>query len=144
MDDILIRYLHFLGIIIFSSGLVVELFLLSQEVSSEKMRKIAAADAMCGMSFILVIITGLLLWFVVGKPSEFYSENKVFYLKMLVLFGIVVLAISPAIFFSRNRNSDLSVIRIPQRIILQVRVEVVLLMLMPLLAVLMAKGYGFP
>ena len=142
MDDTLIRYLHFLGIIVFSSGLAVELFLLSKEVTSAQMRKIATADAMCGVSFILVIVTGLLLWFVVGKPSEFYSENNVFYLKMSVLFGIIVLAISPAIFFSRNRNSALSVISIPQRIIFQVRAEVVLLVFMPLLAVLMAKGYG--
>jgi putative membrane protein len=142
VEDALIRYLHFLGILVFVGGLVVELFLLSDEVSAKDMRKIASADAMCGMSFLLILISGLLLWLVVGKPAEFYSDNIVFHIKLLLVTLTLLLAISPALFFIRARNSKAAKVSVPARIMMQVRAEVVLLLFVPLMAVLMATGYG--
>lgn len=142
MDEAIIRYLHFVGILLFSSALFVQLFLLSVSVTAEQMRRIARADAMAGMSFLVVLVTGFLLWFMVGKPSAYYSSNWVFYLKLTTLFIIVLLAIQPAIFFARNRRRTDMVVEVPQRFVKQVRAEVVLLLIVPLFAVLMARGYG--
>lgn len=142
MDEILVRYLHFLGIISLASGLVVEQFLISRQVSIKEMKKIAAADAMCGISAILILITGTLLWFVVGKPAGFYSGNWLFHTKLFIFLGIILLAIYPALFFIRNRNSQSSIINIPQSVIILVRIELLLLLTVPLFAVLMARGYG--
>lgn len=142
MDEILVRYLHFLGILSLASGLVVEQFLISKVVSINEMRKIAAADAICGMAALLILISGVLLWFAVGKPAEFYSGNWLFYTKLTIFLGIMILASYPAIFFIRNRNSKLNVINVPQLVIILIRLELVLLFTVPLFAVLMAKGYG--
>ena len=142
MEDLLIRYIHFLAIILFASGLIVALFLLSERVSPSRMRLIARADALSGVSVIVVIITGLLLWWVVGKPSSFYSSSVIFYMKLTVLFFMFLLTIKPTRFFLRNRNSTDALIQVPRHIILLLRVEVALLALIPLLAVLMANGAG--
>lgn len=107
------------------------------------MRLIARSDAMAGMSIFVVLISGLLLWFLVGKPAAYYSSNWIFYLKLFTLFSIILLAIRPAIFFARNRRPAIdAVITIPRRVATQVRAEVALLMMMPLFAVFMARGYG--
>lgn len=142
MEELIIRYLHFLGILSLASGLVVEQFLISREVSSSEMNKIASADALCGMGVLLIFVTGALLWFSFGKPAEFYSGNWVFHTKLTIFFVIILFAIYPAIFFIRNRNSQLTVITIPQYVIFLIRAELVLLFTVPLLAVFMARGYG--
>jgi len=142
MDEILVRYLHFFGIISLTAGLVVEQFLISNEVSVNTMNKITVADAICGMGALLIIISGMLLWFVVGKPAEFYSGNWVFYTKLTIFLTIIILASYPALFFIRARNSQLSVINVPQLVITLIRIEAVLLFTVPLFAVFMAKGYG--
>lgn len=142
LTELLIRYVHFIGFILLASGLVVERFLIAKEIPASQMRKLAAADTMCGLGIVLIIVTGALLWFVVGKPAEFYSGNWLFHLKLTVVFSIILLAIYPAIYFSRNRNSSAAVIVIPQRIINFVRIEMGLLLLVPLLAVFMARGFG--
>jgi putative membrane protein len=142
MDELLVRYLHFIGIISLASGLVVEQFLISKEVSVTEMKKLAAADAMCGMGSLLILISGSLLWLAVGKPAVFYSGNWVFYTKLTIFLGIIVLAIYPAVFFIKNRNSKATVITIPHSIIILIRLELVLLFIIPLFAVFMARGYG--
>ena len=142
MDEAIIRYFHFFGILLFSSALFIQIFLISDKVSAEQMRRIARSDAMAGMSTLVVVISGLLLWFMVGKPSAYYSSNWIFYLKLFTLFLIILLAIKPAVFFARNRRRTDAVIEIPKRVITQIRAEVALLLLMPMFAVFMARGYG--
>ena len=142
MGEAIIRYFHFFGIILFSSALFIQLFLISGNVSAEQIRRIARSDTMAGMSIFVVIISGLLLWLMVGKPSAYYSSNWIFYLKLFTLFLIILLAIKPAVFFARNRRRTDSVIEIPRRVIRQIRAEVALLLMMPMFAVFMARGYG--
>ena len=117
-------------------------FLLSERVSPSRMRLIARADALSGISVLVVIATGLLLWWVVGKPSSFYTSNVVFYVKLTVLFVIFLLTIKPTRFFLQNRNNTNENICVPRNIIFLLRAEVALLALIPLLAVLMASGVG--
>jgi len=142
MDELLVRYLHFIGIISLASGLVVEQFLISKKVSIAEMKKIANADALCGVASLLILCSGLLLWLVVGKPADFYSGSWVFQTKLILFLSIIILAIRPALFFIKNRNSQSSPIKIPQTTILLVRLELVIFFGMPLLTVFMAKGYG--
>lgn len=139
--ELLIRYVHFIGFILLASGLVVEQFLIAKEVPAKHMRKLATADTMCGLGIVLILVTGTLLWFAVGKSAEFYSGNWVFHLKLTAVFSIVLLAVYPALYFSKNRNNEIAVIVISQRIINCVRLEMALLLLVPLLAVFMARGY---
>lgn len=142
MQEVLVRYAHFLGIIVLSMALVSEHILLSVDSSVKKFKRLAIVDAVFGLSASIVLAAGLLLWFVVGKPSAFYSHNWIFHTK-LTLFGVIaILSIYPTIFFLRNRNKSVDEVVVPKSIIMVIRTELTLLLLIPLCAVFMAHGYG--
>lgn len=140
--ELLIRYGHFLGVFLLAAGLMAEQFLISREVSADTMRKLANADALCGVSVLLILVSGPLLWFLVGKPASFYSGNWVFHLKLTMVLVLLLMAVVPAIFFARNRSVNQAVIQVPSVVIRLVRLELLLLLVVPLLAVFMARGYG--
>jgi putative membrane protein len=142
MAEVLVRYLHFLGIIVLSASLVSEHLLLSFDTSTKKLRRLAAIDGVFGMSALTVLVAGLLLWFVVGKPSEFYTHNWIFHIKLTLFAVIGCLSVFPTIFFIRHRNSSIDQVVIPKSIVMIVRTELALLLCVPLFATFMARGYG--
>lgn len=142
MEELIVRYLHFVGILLLAAALVGEHLLLASEIGARQFRKIMVLDAVYGGSAGLVLVTGLLLWFAVGRPAEFYTQNGVFHAKVTLFFVIGFLSIYPTVFFIKNRKNQQQIIRLPKRIISVIRIEMALLILIPLLAVLMARGYG--
>ncbi|MES2822164.1 MAG: DUF2214 family protein [Pseudomonadota bacterium] len=142
MSEVLIRYIHFLGIISFSAALMVECILVQMNADTQKLKRLAAVDGWFGISAMIVLTAGLLLWFAGSKPSPFYSTNWVFHLKIATFGLIALLSIYPTLFFIRNRNNNAHIVIIPSSIVMAIRAELILLMTMPLLAVLMARGYG--
>jgi putative membrane protein len=142
MHEVIVRYLHFLGIIVLSATLVSEHLLLSLDNSPYKFKRLAAIDGVFGLSALTVLVAGLLLWFVVGKPSEFYTHNWVFHLKLSLFAVIGCLSVFPTIFFIRNRNRTSEEVVVPKSIVTIIRAELVLLLFIPLCATFMARGYG--
>ncbi len=142
MTEILIRYLHFIGIFFLFSSLVVEHFLLQKNMSIQQFKKLAIVDAIYGANAAIVLIAGLSLWFLAGKPASFYSSNGIFHLKLALFILIALLSITPTLFFLKNRQSNQKMITVPKNIILIVRIELLLLITLPLLASLMARGFG--
>jgi putative membrane protein len=60
-----------------------------------------------------------------------------------LLIGIV--SIYPSVFFGKRKKGDPDeVVAIPKGIVMSVRIELLLLFLMPLLATLIARGIGNP
>lgn len=142
MTELLIRYMHFTGIIILSSMLIAENLMLTRNLNKAAIKKLAIIDGIYGMGAIITLIAGLLLWFWVGKPGSFYSSNPIFHAKLGLFVFIAVLSIVPTIFFLKNIKSAQDSIVVPGYIIFITRLEVFLLFVLPLLAVLMARGYG--
>jgi putative membrane protein len=142
VQEILVRYLHFLGIIILSSSLVAEHLLLSVDTSLNKFRRLAIIDSIYGASALLIFFAGGLLAFVVGKPSAFYTHNWIFKLKVSLFLTIGLLSIYPTIFFIRNRRKLIHEVIVPRGVVMCIRLELVILVCIPLLAALMAKGIG--
>ena len=142
MAYVLVKYFHIIGILVLASMLVLEHALLKRELSPAQLRKIAFYDQIYGISAVVVLTAGLSLWLLVGKDSGFYSANPVFLVKV----GLFVLAglcsIYPTIFFVKSRRSDTDVIEVPKMVIHLLRMELLLLIIIPLLAVFMAQGYG--
>jgi len=142
MHEVIVRYLHFLGIIVLSATLVSEHLLLSLDNSAHKFKRLAAIDGVFGLSALTVLTAGLLLWFVVGKPSEFYTHNWVFHIKLSLFAIIGCLSVFPTIFFIRNRNRTIQEVVVPKSIVMIIRAELMLLLFIPLCATFMARGYG--
>ena len=144
MDSyILLRYFHFIAIFGLVSSIVGEHLLLKDVLSRKVLKKIAVVDRIQGASALLVVITGLTLWFLVGKPAEFYTRNWILHTKVTLVLVVGLMSIIPTRFFLKNRKgTEDDMIAIPSRIKIIIRAQLLLLFLIPLLAALMAQGRG--
>lgn len=142
MLDILIRYIHFLGILGLASTLVAEHLLVKKELTVPEVRRLAAIDAAFGVSAGITLAAGLSLWLWVGKPASFYTGNPLFHMKFGAFLLVGLMSVYPTLFFIRNRKSQARVVEVPGRVMVLIRAELAILTFIPLLAVLMARGFG--
>ncbi|MEM1214541.1 MAG: DUF2214 family protein [Bacteroidota bacterium] len=142
--DLLVRYLHFIGIFVWIGALTTEWLLLAEQVPRQQIRRLLRIDRAYGAAAIVVVVTGLLQWLVVGKPAEFYTANGIFHTKVTLAIVVGLLSIYPSIFLSRESKKDdaAAFVSVPRRIRQLVLGQVFLMVLIPLLAVLMAAGVG--
>jgi putative membrane protein len=144
ITEIFVRYLHFISIFTLFAALVAEHLLLSKSMTRSQLQRVATLDAVYGVAALLALVTGLMLWFVVGKPAEFYTQNAVFHTKVLLFVIAALISIYPTIFYVRNRkgNPDDTVV-IPKPLIMMVRMELLIFTIMPLLGTLVSRSVGY-
>lgn len=139
---LLFRYLHFIAIIGLAGALIIENMAISRRITLEDARNLAKVDAVLGISAAGVLVFGLILWFGVGKPAGFYNSNPVFHAKMALFIGVALLSIYPTVFFLKARKHKSENIDVPGPVIWLLRIELIVLAIIPVLAVLMARGVG--
>ena len=142
MLDLLVRYCHFLGIIVLGAMLVVEHVAFKPVMSGREMRKMFLYDGLVGLSAVVVFLAGLSLWFWVGKPAEFYTKNPLMHIKFTLFILMFLFSLIPTFFILKHRRSEAEEITVPKRVIMMIRAELLLLFLIPILGVLMAAGVG--
>ncbi len=138
----LFRLLHFAAIFSLAGAIVIENMAINPQISGEDARNLAKVDAVAGISAVMVLLLGLTLWLWVGKPAGFYSTNPIFHLKLGLFVLMLILAVPTALFLRKHRNTDLASIEVPRHLRLALKVQLALLVLIPLLALLMARGIG--
>lgn len=143
--EILLRYLHFICIFAIVSSLVAEHLLLHKELTRREIARLSRIDAVYGIAAVVLVIAGLILWLgSAGKPAHFYSYNWIFHLKLATFISIGLLSIVPTVFFIRNsKGNPEEIVMVPKRVFRTLRLELVLLFIIPLLAGLMAHGIGY-
>lgn len=141
--DLLIRYLHFVGILVLAGSLVSEWLLLKPVHSRAELRRLSLIDAAYGLASLLVVGAGLGMWLAGGKPSAYYSDNPIFITK-LVLAGVLgLLSAYPTVFFIWHSRGEASEqVSVPPLIRWLIVAELIVLACIPALAVLMAVGIG--
>jgi putative membrane protein len=143
ITEILVRYVHFIALFVWIGALTSEHLLLKPQMSRAEIARLARIDAVYGLSAVLVVAAGLTLWFGVGKPADFYSSNWIFHTKVGLAIIVGLLSIYPTVFFIKNRKGqEDEIIDIPSNVKLLIRVQLTLMLIIPLLATLMAKGIG--
>lgn len=142
--EIFLRYVHFISIFAIVSTLVSEHLLLKKSMTRSELARMARVDAVYGIAALTLLAAGLTLWFGgVGKPTAFYSGNWIFHLKITLFLIVGLLSIYPTVFFLRNRKGKADeVVAVPPKLFWMLRLELILLFIIPLLAGLMAKGVG--
>ena len=138
----LVRLLHFAAIFTFAGALVIENMAIKPQITGEDARNLVKVDAVYGISALFVLTSGLTLWLWVGKPSEFYSSNPIFHAKLGLFTLMVLCAIAPTIFFNKHSKSEEEVIEVSLLLRVLLKFQLVLLVLIPVLALLMARGTG--
>lgn len=142
--EIFLRYLHFVSIFAIVGSIASEHLLLRKTLTRKELSRIARIDAVYGVAALTLLAAGLTLWLGgVGKPAAFYSKNWIFHSKISLFLVVGLLSIYPTIFFLKQRRGNPEeIIEIPGKIFMMIRLELTLLLIIPLLAGLMAKGVG--
>lgn len=142
--EIIFRYIHFVSIFFIFSALAGEYIMLKPQMSRKEIQRLSVLDALYGANVLILLVVGLSLWLWLGKPAEFYSKNWIFHTKLALFIIIGLLSIYPTVFFLEQRKGNKEeIIAIPSKIKFLIRIELLLLLIIPILAGLMSKGIGF-
>ena len=137
-----LAYLHYLSILLVAGFLTGELLLCRPGLDAAGARLLPRVDIAFFVCALLALATGLLRLFLV-KGAGFYLPNPVFWVKMALYVAIALISIRPTLLFMRwaraGTTPPAAEVATARRLI---HVELGLLALMPLVAVLMARGVG--
>ncbi|MEO1655082.1 MAG: DUF2214 family protein [Bacteroidota bacterium] len=143
--EILVRYIHFICVFLIVASLSGEFLLLKKELTRKEIKRLFQLDNLYGISTIVLLGAGFTLWLAIGKPAEFYSKNWIFHLKIGLFALMGILSIYPTLFFRQQRkgNDPEEMVTIPHLVLRLVRLELIILVFIPLTASLMARGVGY-
>ena len=136
------RFLHFVAIFGVAAAVIIENIAVKPSISKEDAINLAKISLIDNVSLLLTLMAGYTLWFWVGKPSEFYTENPVFLAKLIIFCIILVFGFFPFNFFKRNKKSIQESVLVPPTTIFCVRLRGALLIVAVMLAFLAARGIG--
>ena len=138
---IVVKYLHYLGIIILSLGLATEYALIKPKISKVAVPRLDIADKVYALGAVIIFATGLLLVFWVGKPASFYSSNHLFYLKFSLFLIIGGLSIQPTLFIKRLKREHEEMISVTPLTRRLIKAQIIILILIPFLGIAMGFYY---
>lgn len=143
--EIILRYVHFVSIFTIVGSLASEHLILKKELTRAEISRLAKIDMVYGLAAVTLLIAGLTLWLgSVGKPAVYYTKNWVFHTKLTLFLIVGLLSIYPTIFFIKNgKGNPGETVAVPKIIFMMLRMELLLLLIIPLLAGLMSRGIGF-
>lgn len=148
MSEAILAYLHYLSIFLLFAMLTVEHVQFKLPLDLLRARSLMITDIAYGVTASMVLLTGTLRVFWSAKGVDYYLSNYLFLSKLGLFLLIGLLSVLPTLTFLNWRNTLLAG-QVPEVSIGQgrlvslcLRVELLLLLIMPLLAVFMARGYG--
>jgi len=146
--QILIIYLHYISIMVLMGSLISEYILLKSGLVKNLIKYLAIVDLLYGFSLVFVLATGLLRWFYFGKGYDYYISNPMFHIKLTLFIVLAILSKFPTMKIRKwrkqvNMGEDYSIDdKAVRRIIIFIRIEFLILFVIPLLAILIARGTG--
>ncbi|MBE7927236.1 DUF2214 family protein [Pseudomonas saudiphocaensis] len=143
-----IAYLHFVAILLLFALLVIEHQLMLQPLDFARARGLYRTDIAFGIVAGLVLFTGAARAMHFGKGLDYYLNNSFFHAKVALFIVVGLLSLYPTLTFFKWRSA-LKAGQAPRlspnqarRVTLIIRFELFLLLLLPMFAALMARGYG--
>src|SRR5262245_1556380 len=148
LAHVLTAYLHFLGMMTLMATLVAEHVTLQSQMTRLHIQRLAMSDLFYGIAAGIVFLTGLLRFAYFGKGIHFYLGNPLFYLKVGMFLLVALISVYPTMRFlawrkmlKQDQMPAVDTQRVT-RLRAVIRLELGLLIVIPLLAVLMARGIG--
>lgn len=143
-----LAWLHYLAMMLLAAALIAEHLMFSPRPEPPIARKIVVVDRIYGVALLVVLLTGFGRVLYGGKGALFYMQNAAYHAKF-TLFVIMAVAWSyPAIKFLGWRRtlkdggtpamSDTEA----RRVFMAIRIQLLILVLIPLLAAMMVRGVG--
>lgn len=139
--------IHLLLVLALVVGILVILLASAEQVSPQDLLAIKRVYKLTGASLVLVAIAGMILWLWVGKPAAFYSNNPVFHAKLglFLLLGALFSYNAYRVHHLQGAQATDPETQIPlgnthRRL---QKALIPLLIVIPVLAYLMARGVGY-
>jgi putative membrane protein len=148
LTDLVLAILHHLLVFGLLAILTYELSMVRVGMSAGDVIKVGRVDIAYGIVAGLVLIVGFLRVFFGAKGPEFYLENHVFWTKVAAFLVIGLLSIKPTLKLIswRNRLAADPAFQMPAAEVKNMRLfmhlEGTVFILIPILAAMMARGYG--
>ncbi len=148
MAQAIAAYLHFLSIFVLFALLSIEHLQFKLPLDLARARRLIIVDMAYGLTAGVVLATGLarVIWY--GKGTAYSLGNSLVHAKVGLFVLVALLSILPTFVFLNWRN-QLKAGQVPsvsprqaKLVTMTIRLELLLLLIIPLLAVLMARGYG--
>jgi putative membrane protein len=148
MTDLILAIFHHLLVFGLLAILTYQLAMVRAGMTGREIAKVARVDIAYGIVAALILIVGFLRVFYGAKGAEFYLENHVFWTKLAAFLVIGLLSIRPTmrlIAWRRQAAAD------PgfqpshaevRNVRLFMHLEGGVFILIPILAAMMARGYG--
>jgi putative membrane protein len=148
LTDALLAFFHFLAIFVLITLMAAEAVVLRPDLTPATVRRLSIYDGVYFLSAMAVLATGLLRLFYGAKGADFYLHNPWFHAKITVFVVIALCSLPPTFAISRWRKQSRKLpdfVPSPSEIKKArrwVMIEAHLLILLPLCAVMMARGIG--
>jgi putative membrane protein len=148
LTDALLAFFHYAAMFAIVATLTGEAVMLRPGLSPAGLRRVAIYDVLYLVSALGVLVTGLLRMFYGAKGAPFYLHNPWFHAKMTVFVVIALCSLPPTFRFQRWRRQARTLpdfVPMPSELKAArrwVMIETHLLILLPLCAVMMARGIG--
>jgi putative membrane protein len=148
MISAVVASLHLLALAIGLPAVFLRGRALKGPLDTDGVRRLLAADSAWGVAAVLWIVTGPLRAFSgLEKGTEFYVRSPLFWVKMALFLGILVLEVRPMITFIRWRmqlRRELPVDTAAARGLYTLNhIQLALVVVMVFVASMMARGIGF-
>ena len=143
-----VAYIHYLSFMFCFGALIFERISVKANPSKREAVSMVVADIVYGIAGVALLISGIYRVIKFGQGSDFYTQNPIFWTKIITFAFVGSLSLYPTITYilwaiplSKGKlpevNADLVT-----RLKLIINIELVGFSLIPFLATLMARGVG--
>ena len=149
LNVVLLDWFHHIAAFGLVAVLVVEMALCKPGLNGQQMRLLSLYDALYGIFAGLLLTAGFLRVYMGVKGAAFYWGNPVFHTKLTFFVLMGLLSIAPTIRYIRWRKAFAADPKFTPTVAeirntrLLLHIQATLLLFIPLLAALMARGMGF-
>jgi putative membrane protein len=146
----LFAWLHLVAVAIAAGLLLTEYWLGRRLPDRTQARLLGQVDVGYFLALIASLATGLARLFYFGQDPDYYADNRLFWLKITLFIAIGLVAVGPSLQYIRwNREARSApvftpLIRDVDRVRASIAFGLGLWLILPLLATLIARGYGLP
>ncbi len=143
-----VAYIHYLSFMVCFGALVFERISLKANPCRNEAISMVVADIIYGIAGIALLLTGIYRVIKFGQGSEFYTENPIFWTKIIIFALVGSLSLYPTITYilwaiPLSKGTLPSVTeRLVSRLRLIINIELFGFASIPFLATLMARGVG--
>ncbi len=141
-----VAYIHYLSFMICFGALIFERISLKQNPNRQEAISMVVADIIYGIAGVALLISGIYRVIKFGQGSEFYTQNPIFWTKIIIFALVGSLSLYPtvnyvlwAIPLSKGNLPDVNE-NLVLRLRLIINIEIFGFASIPFLATLMARG----